>query len=256
MDIATIGGLVTALGIIFGAIWHQTHGHVMAFYSTEGVLLVGVGAAAATMVSLPLGTGMDTWKIFMKCCFFKGKPLEKVVLELVEYASIARQQGILALESQLGDDPFLNKALRMVVDGQKAEDIELNLRLELIGMAERHSRGKKVFGTMGAYAPAFGLTATIIGQVVMFQNMGSDIAKIGGGLSVALLGTLYGCIFANVICMPLGDKLGVRSSEEQMMKEMIIQGVLGIVREESPTTLKAKLVSFLDARGAKKVSGD
>ena len=106
---------------------------------------------------------------------------------------------------------------------------------------------------MGNYAPAFGLTATIIGQVVMFQNMGSDIAAIGGGLSVALLGTLYGSLFANMLCLPLADKLGIRANQEAMLKELYLQGIMGIAAGHSPTELKQTLLSFLDGRTATRV---
>jgi chemotaxis protein MotA len=106
---------------------------------------------------------------------------------------------------------------------------------------------------MGNYAPAYGLTATIIGQVVMFQNMGGDISSIGAGLSVALLGTLYGSLFANVVCLPFADKLGIRANQEMQMKELYLQGIMGIAAGDSPTALRQRLLSFLDGRTATKI---
>src|SRR5262249_4944060 len=118
---------------------------------------------------------------------------------------------------------------------------------------ERHSIGKKAFATMGNFAPAYGLTATIIGQVVMFGSMGSDISEIGKGLQVALLGTLYGSLFANVVCLPFADKLGIRANQEMQLKELYLQGIMGIAAGDSPTALKQRLLSFLDGRTATKV---
>ena len=258
MDFATIIGFVGATAIIVGAMYHQTHGKLMGFYSTEGVLLVIVGSACATMMSMPMKNFLATFRVLGKCIFYRETPLTEALLQLVEFAAVARKDGVLALESRLEEasDPFLAKGLRMVIDGQDHETVESGLRLELYSQGERHSLGKKVFAVMGNYAPAFGLTATIIGQVVMFQNMGTDIAAIGGGLSVALLGTLYGSLFANMLCLPLADKLGIRANQESMLKELYLQGIMGIAAGNSPNELKQSLLSFLDGRTATRVEQD
>ena len=255
MDIATILGLIFSLGIVIGAMWHQTHGHLENFYSTEGVLLVIVGAAFATMISMPFRNFMAMFGITLKVFLFKEVRMGDAILKLVEFAAVARKDGLLALEGRMAEvsEPFLAKGLRMVIDGQDHHDVETTLRLELYALGERHSIGKKVYALMGNYAPAYGLTATIIGQVVMFQSMGGDIAAIGAGLSVALLGTLYGSLFANVICLPFADKLGIRANQEMQLKELYLQGIMGIAAGDSPTALKQRLLSFLDGRTATRI---
>ena len=255
MDIASILGLLFATVIITGAAYHQTHGNLMAFYSTEGLLLVVVGAICATMISMPMSNFKEVLRVTKKCLLYKETSFLTVIQKLVEFATIVRKDGLLALESQVQsiDDAFLAKGLRMVIDGMDHHEVELNLRLEMAAIAERHAAGKKMFATMGNYGPAYGLMATIIGQVVMFQNMGSDISAIGGGLSVALLGTLYGSLFANVICSPFADKLGLRANQEALLKELQLQGILGIAQGDSPTSLKQKLVGFVDGRGQTKL---
>ncbi|WP_010582244.1 motility protein A [Schlesneria paludicola] len=255
MDIASILGLIIAFGIIGGAAYHQTHGNLMAFYSTEGVLLVIVGAICATMISLPMSNFLGIFGVMKKCFLYKETPLGVAILKLVEFAAVARKDGLLALEGRMAevDEPFLAKGLRMVIDGQDHHDVESTLRLELFALGERHSIGKKAFAMMGNYAPAYGLMATIIGQVVMFQSMGGDISAIGAGLSVALLGTLYGSLFANIVCCPFADKLGIRAGQEMQLKELYLQGIMGIAAGDSPTALKQRLLSFLDGRTAIKV---
>lgn len=255
MDFASILGLLAAIGIIVGAMYHQTHGHLIGFYSTEGVLLVIVGSLCATMISMPMRNFLSIFGVLRKCLFYKDTPLGDAILKLVEFAAVARKDGLLALEGRMGevDEPFLAKGLRMVIDGQDHHDVESTLRLELFALGERHAVGKKAFALMGNYAPAYGLTATIIGQVVMFQNMGGEISSIGAGLSVALLGTLYGSLFANVVCLPFADKLGIRANQEMQLKELYLQGILGIAAGDSPTALKQRLLSFLDGRTATKV---
>ena len=255
MDLASILGLIFAFGIIGGAMHHQTHGHLEAFYSTEGVLLVIVGSLCATMISLPMKNFLSIFGVIRKCLFYKETSLGDAILKLVEFAGVARKDGLLALEGRMTEisEPFLAKGLRMVIDGQDHHDVESTLRLELFALGERHSVGKKAFALIGNYAPAYGLTATIIGQVVMFQNMGGDISSIGAGLSVALLGTLYGSLFANVVCLPFADKLGIRANQEMQLKELYLQGIMGIAAGDSPTALKQRLLSFLDGRTATRV---
>lgn len=255
MDFASILGMIFAFGIIGGAAYHQTHGNLWAFYSTEGVLLVIVGAICATMISLPMRNFLSIFGVLKKCFFYKETPLGDAILKLVEFAAVARKDGLLALEGRMAEveEPFLAKGLRMVIDGQDHHDVESTLRLELFSLGERHAVGKKAFTMMGNYAPAYGLMATIIGQVVMFQNMGGDISAIGAGLSVALLGTLYGSLFANIVCCPFSDKLGIRANQEMQLKELYLQGIMGIAAGDSPTALKQRLLSFLDGRTAIKV---
>ena len=255
MDIATLLGLFLSIGIIVGAMFHQTHGHLEAFGSTEGVLLVIIGSICATMISMPMRNFLQIFKVTLKCFFYKDVPLGQAILQLVDFAAIARKDGLLALEGRMPEvkDAFLSKGLKMVIDGQDHHDVEASLRLELYALGERHAIGKKGYALMGNYAPAYGLTATIIGQVVMFQSMGGDIAAIGGGLAVALLGTLYGSLFANVICLPFADKLGIRAGQEMQLKELYLQGIMGIAAGDSPTNLKQRLLSFLDGRSATKI---
>jgi chemotaxis protein MotA len=255
MDIASILGLFLAISIIVGAAYHQTHGNLMAFYSTEGVLLVVVGAICGTMISLPMKNFLSIPSVLMKCLFFKETSLGDAILKLVEFAAVARKDGLLALEGRMAEveEPFLAKGLRMVIDGQDHHDVEATLRLELFAIGERHAVGKKAFAIMGNFAPAYGLMATIIGQVVMFQNMGGAISQIGAGLAVALLGTLYGSLFANVVCLPFTDKLSIRANEEMQLKELYLQGIMGIAAGDSPTALKQRLLSFLDGRTATRV---
>lgn len=255
MDIASLLGLVLAIGIIGGAAFHQTHGNLMAFYSTEGVLLVICGAVCATMISTPMSNFLTVFGVLKKCLIYKETKLADAILKLVEFAGVARKDGLLALEGRMAEitDPFLAKGLRMVIDGQDHHDVESTLRLELFSIGERHAVGKKMFAMMGNYAPAYGLMATIIGQVVMFQNMGGAISEIGAGLSVALLGTLYGSLFANVVCCPFADKLGIRATQEMLIKELYMTGIMGIAAGDSPTALKQRLLGFLDGRTAMKL---
>lgn len=250
MDKGTVIGFVGIVVITIGVMFHGSHGNIGIFYSTEGVFVVLLGSVLVTMMSVPWSTFMSLGALTKKCFFTADTNLEDVVKELSDLAVVARQDGLLALESEIPKvkDPFLVEGLKMLVDGKKADEIEASLRISLIGMAARHKRGKKAFGAMGNYGPSLGLTVTIIGQVVMFQNLGSDIGAIGGAMAIALLGTLYGCLLANCFCLPLAEKLDMRHQEEELTKELYMQGLLAIANEASPTILKQKLLSFLDRK--------
>ena len=138
--------------------------------------------------------------------------------------------------------------MQLAIDGTDPEIIDQTLRIEIDALTQRHKQGKKFFELMGKYGPGFGLTATLIGQVAMFKNLGGDSSSIGKALAVALLGTLYGCILCNVICGPIADKLTIRSAEEQFVREMTLVGIMSIQSGDNPHVVEMKLESFLSER--------
>ncbi len=255
MDIATIVGILFSVGAIGWAMYEQTHGHVMAFYSTEGFVLVLGGSIAAVLLSMPLHACVSVFGYLKKWLFAREVHADHLIRELVSFAEIARRDGVLALEqiARQQPDPFLRRALQLTVDGSDPNTIEQTLGYEIAALAARHKHGKKFFELMGKYGPGFGLTATLIGQVAMFRNMGGDSAAIGKALAVALLGTLYGTIICNVICGPIADKLMLRSEEEKARKELIVAGVLSIQAGDNPRIVQMKLTSFLSERDRERI---
>jgi chemotaxis protein MotA len=253
MDIATVLGILIAGGGIIWAMWEQTEGNLSTFFSGEGVVLVLGGAFAAVCMSMPLGAVLGIAGYLKKWLFGKELPMEELIKSLVGYAEVARRDGMLALEDAIKSqaNPFLRKGLQLAIDGTDPEIIEQTLKIEINALAERHKSGKKVFELMGKYGPGFGLTATVIGQVAMFRNLGGDSSAIGKALAVALLGTLYGCILCNVICGPISDKLSIRSAEEQFVREMTMAGIMSIQSGDNPHIVEMKLHAFLSDRQRK-----
>lgn len=250
MDIATIIGIFFAIGAIGWAMFEGTHGHMSAFYSTEGFVLVLGGSLAAVCLSMPLRAILNVSGYLKNWFFAKELPIHEIIVQIVGYAELARREGVLALEKEVQKqtDPFFKKGLQLAVDGMDGDTIERTMQIQLDALAERHKSGKKFFELMGKYGPGFGLTATLIGQVAMFRNMGGDSAAIGQALAVALLGTLYGCLICNVFCGPIADKLSLRSAEEQFAKGMIIVGIKSIQAGDNPRIVEMKLHSFLSER--------
>ncbi len=255
MDFATIGGLIFAIVAIIWAMYEGTHGHLTAFYSTEGFVLVLGGSFAAVCLSMPGRAILNMFGYLKNWFFAKEMRPHEVIKQMVFYAETARREGVLALEKELEKqkDPFFKQGLQLTIDAMDDATIERTMSVQIQALAERHKNGKKFFELMGKYGPGFGLTATLIGQVAMFRNMGGDSAAIGQALAIALLGTLYGCLICNVICGPIADKLSLRSAEEQFMMEMIIAGIRSIQAGDNPRVVEMKLRSFLSHREAAKL---
>jgi chemotaxis protein MotA len=244
MDLATLIGVFVAFALIIWAI--VSGGSPGAFVDVPSVLIVIGGSLGATMVALPAGRLKKIASVFGKAVKHKNQSPEKLIQDLVSYAEVARRDGILSLESMCKqiDDPFIVRGIQMAVDGTDPELIEQIMTTELDNLMERHEAGRNIFATIGRYAPAFGMIGTLIGLVAMLANM-SDPSKIGGGMAVALLTTMYGAILANVVFLPIADKLASRSAEEVLTKTIIIKGVMSIQSGDNPRIVEQKLRTFL-----------
>jgi chemotaxis protein MotA len=268
MDIATIIGFLIAAGGIVFAMYEGTEGEFKVFYSTEGFVLVMGGAVGLAIMSMPFEAAKGIPAYLKKCLFHKETHARHLIEQIVQFAEVARRDGVLALENSVKttNDPFLKKGLQLAIDGADPAVIEQVMSIEMMSIEERHHHGKKMFELMGKYGPALGLTATLVGQVCMFKNMAAPEPKAaaggeaggGGGdnqaatiahaLQVALLGTLYGTLWANMICGPLFDKLSIRSKEELFNKQIIVQGILAIQAGDNPRIVESKLLSFLSTK--------
>ncbi|HUW58483.1 MAG TPA: motility protein A [Planctomycetota bacterium] len=248
MDLGTIIGMVAGLGLIALAIMTQGE-PLTTFKDTGSVLIVVGGSFAALLVSFPLYRVFQVTKVLKKVVFADRTDPQKLIKDLVSYAEIARRDGILALENMTGDmeDEFIVRGIQMAVDGTDPEMIEQIMISELEALTERHKVGKKIFDALTKYAPAFGMIGTLVGLIIMLQHM-DDPSKIGGGMAVALLTTLYGAVAGNLVFGPIADKLGTRSEEEVLMKEIVIRGVMAIQSGDNPRIVEQKLRTFLPAR--------
>lgn len=254
---STIGLLIglTCLGIVF---YEASHGHLAMFYSQEGVLMVFGGSASVVFMAMPLAKlkCVGGWiKTFM---FQKGRSAVEVVQLMTELSEKARRDGILALESDVAKiketDPFLVKGLRMAIDGMDPAAIESTLRIEILAMQERHKAGKKFFDLVKLYGPGWGLVGTLVGQIGMFGNLeGGSIGALGKSLAIAVCATMYGTVLANAICGPIGDKLAIRSAEEILNREMVLQGVMSLQAGDNPRLTLEKMTAFIPMASREKL---
>lgn len=242
MDIATIIGL--AIGTVLMVASIILGGAPLIFVNMPAFLIVLGGTLATAFIRFGMNDVFNSVRVAMNAFFSKiGKPHE-IIQEIVSLANIARKNGLIVLEQQPIRDHFLKKAVMYCADGHEAEFITEVLRKEVSLAMERHEVGKKVFVSMGDAAPAFGMIGTLIGLVHMLSSM-DDPNSIGPAMAVALLTTLYGAVLANLVCLPIADKLALRSEEEERNRKLIIEGVLGILKGLNPRVMEEFLQTFL-----------
>lgn len=244
MDFATLIGLISGASLILWAIMSKSS--LTVFIDAGSIAIVIGGSFAAILIAFPIHNVLGLAKVLKKTVFAKSPSPTAMINDLVRYAEIARRDGILALENVSGEasDNFLISGIQMAVDGTDPALVEQMMTSELDSLAERHQNGKALLDTLGKYGPAFGMIGTLIGLVIMLQNM-DDPSKIGPGMAIALLTTLYGSLLANLVALPLSDKLAVRSGEELLLKSIIIRGIMAIQSGDNPRIVEQKLKTFL-----------
>ncbi|GAB4553709.1 MAG: MotA/TolQ/ExbB proton channel family protein [Phycisphaerales bacterium] len=244
MDLNTIIGVVLGFALIGMAI--LLGGSPAAYIDIPSVLIVVGGSIAAVLTAFPMAKVLQLPAVFKKTIQGGSADPHKLVKQMVQFAEVARRDGILALEGMTEEmeDDLLVLGIKMAVDGTDPELIEDIMEADIENTGVRHSDGKGLFDTMGRFAPAFGMIGTLIGLVAMLANM-SDPSAIGAGMAAALLTTMYGAIMANVLFLPLADKLKVKDADEMLIKTIIVKGVMSIQSGDNPRVVEQKLMTFL-----------
>ncbi len=250
MDKASLIGLLIGGGALGFVFYEVSHGNLMMFFSMEGVLMVGFGSVSVVLMAMPMEKVLSLPGYMKKFLFYKGLPTTEAIKIISQLSEKARRDGILALEGEIAKipDPFLAAGLKMAIDGVEPGNIEATLRMELAAMTDRHKAGKKLFDMLKLYGPGYGLVGTLVGQVGMFGKLASaDIGELGHALGIAVVATMYGAILANAIAGPIGDKLSMRSSEEMLNRELMLQGILSIQAGDNPRVTLDKTLAFIPA---------
>lgn len=244
MDIASVIGIVGG-GVML--VWAMSMGSPLSiFWNFPSVLITYGGTVAAMFVQFPLEAILDIPRILRKVFVVKKQDAAEVIAMMVGFAQKARREGLLALEDEVQqlDDEFLKKGIQLVVDGTDPQLVRNILEVELTFLEERHASGASILTFWAATAPGFGMIGTLIGLIQMLRNL-NDPSSLGPGMAVALITTFYGSLAANWICNPMAQKLKARSSEEILLKEVMIEGILSIQAGENPRIVEEKLKAFL-----------
>ena len=244
MDIATFLGIGGGFGVLVIAIFMEGSKLSM-FMDLLATNVVILGALTTTMARFTMGGFMAAMGTGLKAVAFNHHVSARDMIEkIAELADIVRKQGPLGLEAVEIEDEFLAKGMRMIADGFDLHIIRETLERERDLHIERLEDANKLFNFMGNAAPGMGMVGTIIGLVSMFAHM-DDPKKIGPGMAVALLTTLYGAVMANVVALPIADKLQMKALEENINFTLVIDGVLMIRENKSPAVIRDMLISYL-----------
>jgi chemotaxis protein MotA len=249
MDLASVGGVVLALSmILLGQALEG--GHVGSILQATAALIVFGGTIGATAVAFPTRDFVRGVKMASMVFLEKKSDLGGLAREIVELAGMARRDGVLALEGRLADirEPFLRKALGYVVDGVDPNVTRDSLEAAMESEFQEGNVGAKVWEAAGGYAPTIGILGAVLGLIHVMENL-SDPSKLGGGIAVAFVATVYGVGSANILFLPMASKLKRKVGLARERRVLITEGVLAIQEGLNPRVLEEKLRSYTGEQG-------
>ncbi len=243
MDLGSVVGLVLIMALLLGAMSMGVG--VGAYIDIPSVLIVVGGSIGALMISFKPAQMKNFTKVFMIAIKPPQEDENELIKKLVDFATKARKDGILALESEVNSESneFLKKGLSMAIDGSEPDTIRELLEIDLEQTSSRHKVNASIFNNWAGLAGAMGMVGTLIGLVAMLLNM-ADPSAIGPSMAVALLTTMYGAIIGNVFGTPIYNILSIRNDDETVLKEMILSGIMSIQSGDAPRVLEAKLLAY------------
>ncbi len=247
MDLATLLGLVGAMGVMIGAI--VLGGSAMTFIDVPSIVIVIGGTLFVVLFRGTMWQFIGSFKVALGAFLHKSIAPLALIEEAVDLASVARKEGLLALEGREISHPFLKAGISLCVDGHEPDVVRKVLSKDINLTIQRQEAGYGVFKATAEVAPAMGMIGTLIGLVQMLSNM-SDPKAIGPAMAVALLTTLYGAVIANAIATPIAEKLKLRSGEEKLTKTLILESISGIQEGLNPRVLEQLLMAYLPGKSA------
>jgi chemotaxis protein MotA len=245
MDLATIIGMACGFALIATAI--VLGGDPKSFFNVPAIAIVIGGTLAVVTMCFSLKEIGQTAKVVTNTFVYTSRDASEAATHVLEIAELARRNGVLALQGivdSLTNEPFLHKGVSLVVDGTPGEEVETIMGRDLSATVQRHNKSTNVLRRAAEFAPAMGLIGTLIGLVQMLSNL-QDPSTIGPAMAVALLTTFYGAVLANMVFMPLANKLERNSAEEALVNNVYLMGTSSIGRQENPRRLEMLLNSIL-----------
>ncbi|MCB1692944.1 MAG: flagellar motor protein PomA [Pseudomonadales bacterium] len=253
MDLATLLGMFGAIAVLIWAV--VAGGSSDIFVNVPSVLIVLCGTLLIVLIKFNMAQALRAVVVAKRAFINKLGTPDELIAQIMEIGTVARREGLLALENIEVESEFLQRGINLLVDGAEPDAIKTTLERDLRETAERHRWGAKVFSALGEVAPAMGMIGTLIGLVQMLSSM-DDPKQIGPAMAVALLTTLYGAVLANVVALPIADKLALRKTEEAKLNAICIDGVLGIAGGENPRVLESMLKIYLAPKERDREKGE
>lgn len=245
MDLLSFLGL----GVAFGAILvgqHLEGGHLDSLINGPAFLIVIGGTIGAIMLQSPMSVFLKSIKMLMWVFFPSTENKTKLIEQIVDWSNIARKEGLLGLEAiaEAETNVFAKRGLQLLVDGSEPEAIRAILEVEISVKEHHENQAAKVYEGMGGYAPTVGILGAVMGLIHVMQNL-ADPSKLGSGIAVAFVATIYGVGFANLLCLPLANKMKAVVHNQIQYREMVVEGIISIAEGENPRNIELKLQGFL-----------
>ena len=244
MDMLSMVGIMLALVAIVGGNILEG-GHTSSLVQLTAFVIVAGGTLGAVMVQTPIrtfvrATGMASW-VFVPVKL----QLEDTAEKIVNWSNIARREGLLGLESiaEEEQDPFARKGLQLLVDGSEPEVIRAILEVEIDNREYQDIQAAKVFDGMGGYSPTIGIIGAVMGLIHVMNNL-ADPSKLGSGIATAFVATIYGVGFANLLFLPMANKLKSQVHTQTRFREMVVEGVISIAEGENPRNIETRLQGY------------
>jgi len=254
-DIATLLGLLLGIIGIFGAfLWEG--GNLEGILLPPAMLIVFAGTFAAALIGTSMKTFLNMGKMVNLVLFPPTYAMQDAIATLVRFSTVARKDGLLALEKELGsvDNPFMRKILRFAIDGTEPEILRSLAETEVDYVTERHAQSAALFQKMGGYSPTMGIIGTVMGLIATLASAGDNADTLIRHIASAFVATLWGVFMANIVWLPIADKLKSIHNEEYLFMDMIVEGVLAIQAGEIPSVIKARLNSMLPAAEQERIA--
>lgn len=245
MDIMTVVGMVIAIGAIVGG-QALEGGHIGSILQLTAFIIVMGGTFGAICVQNPLSVVIKGFASLSLALFEPKNHAKEHIAQIVDLANTSRKQGLLALEGKLKDikDPLFRKGVQMIVDGTDAKVIQGMLEIEVEHEEEEGMTAAKVWEAAGGYSPTVGILGAVLGLIHVMENL-ADPSKLGGGIAVAFVATVYGVGAANLFFLPLANKIKLKLKGVTATRTMMIEGLVGLAQGENPRMLQEKLESYL-----------
>jgi chemotaxis protein MotA len=244
-DKASLSGIFLALGGILAGLLLEGGNFGQIVQPTAAMIVFG-GTLGAVMIQFPLAVVFQAFRRLDSVFMNPERNAQAVIHQLVDYAQKARRAGIVSLDAELPkiSDPFLRKTLMLAVDGTEPQELRKIMELELDNQAEYEEQVPQVFESAGGFAPTIGIIGAVLGLIQVMQHL-DKIDEVGKGIAVAFVATIYGVGSANLLYLPAAGKMKLRIRDEQIMREMTLEGVASILEGMNPRVLETKLLGFL-----------
>ena len=252
MDITTILGMVLGLGAVIGGQVLEG-GHLSAILQPTAALIVLGGTFGATLISFPMDVVLRAFKDAIHAFTPPPNDPEKAIRDIVALTGKARQNGLISLEQEAKNfsDPFTRKGINLIADGTEPQTFRESMEVELGTFEEHIKTSPEFFEAAGGFAPTIGIIGAVLGLIHVMSNL-SDASKLGEGIAVAFVATIYGLMTANIFCLPIATKLKHQNKELVKTKLIILEGFCSLQAGENPRLIEGKLKSFLHEKNEEK----